>query len=144
MALYWKNSTLSSFKGSIAVALVILCSTAVLPAGAANDESGVKVEQRAPSTGDAAGAAEGNHRTIENLYQACQAAATSWCNAYLMGVADTLSTFSSHKAGLCGATYNIEQLGPIFMEWVRAHQDLKDLDMIVGVSLAFREVWPCA
>lgn len=142
-----KDFTMSSVGLRTAVALVLLCSIAVLPAGAANEESGFEMEKGTPSEIGAAIKTEGkDQRTVGNLYSACEAenaAATSWCSAYLMGVADTLSIFSSHKAGLCGATYKIEQLGPIFMEWVRAHQDLKDMDMFIGVSLAFREVWPC-
>lgn len=61
-----------------------------------------------------------------------------------MGVADTMSVFSSHRGALCGASYGIEQLGQIFIEWAQAHQDLKDIDMLVDAMLAFRQVWPCS
>ena len=136
------------FKGEGAVAMALFCSATLLPAGAATDKNVVGADQSAPAAADGSVEAEGEYkRTIENLYYAClaeDAAATSWCSAYLIGVADTLSTFSSHKAGLCGAAYRIEQLGPIFIDWVRQNPHLKDIDMVVGASIALRQQWPCS
>ena len=91
-------------------------------------------------------AAEG--RSAHALVQVCEAeqgAATSWCSAYLMGVADALSAFGAggHKGGLCGAPYAIEDLGKVFLTWTRANPQLLDLDMLAGASLALRQTWPC-
>ena len=91
-------------------------------------------------------AAEG--RSARALIQACEAeqeAATSWCSAYLMGVADALTAFGAggHKGGMCGASYTIEDLGKMFLTWTRANPQLLDLDMLAGVSLALRQTWPC-
>ena len=95
--------------------------------------------------GGTAGA--GMKRSARNLVQACEAeqAATSWCAAYLMGVADTLTAFGEggHKGGLCGASYAIEDLGEIFLTWIREHPQFLDLDMLAGASLALRGRWPC-
>src|SRR5215218_1910104 len=90
----------------------------------------------------------GAKRSARNLVQACeaeQAAATSWCAAYLMGVADTLTVFGEggHKGGLCGASYVIDDLGAIFLTWMREHPQFRDFDMFAGASLALREHWPC-
>nr|WP_247648214.1 Rap1a/Tai family immunity protein [Pannonibacter phragmitetus] len=87
-------------------------------------------------------------RSARNLVQACeaeQAAATSWCAAYLMGIADTLTAFGEggHKGGLCGASYTIADVGEIFLAWMRAHPQFLDIDMLAGASLSLRERWPC-
>ncbi|MBA3520273.1 MAG: hypothetical protein H0T75_22140 [Rhizobiales bacterium] len=87
-------------------------------------------------------------RSGHGLVRACeaeQAAAASWCAAYLMGIADTLTAFGEggHKGGLCGAAYQIEDLGETFLTWMRKHPQFLDLDMLAGASLALRERWPC-
>lgn len=92
------------------------------------------------------GAAE--KRSGQWLVEACQAdqgAPTSWCAAYLMGVADTLTAFGEggHKGGLCGATYQINDLTEIFLTWMRKHPQFLGIDMLAGASLALRERWPC-
>jgi hypothetical protein len=62
-----------------------------------------------------------------------------------MGVADTLTAFGEggHKGGLCGASYAIEDLGEVFLTWMREHPQFLDLDMLAGASLALRRRWPC-
>jgi hypothetical protein len=86
-------------------------------------------------------------RAARNLYAACLAtpAPSSWCSAYLMGVADTLTAFGSggHKGGICNVDYTIEQLAEVFLTWARANEALLDFDMLAGASLAFRQRWPC-
>lgn len=86
-------------------------------------------------------------RTVD-LYRAClaeQGAASGWCSAYLMGVADTLAAFGNggDKGGLCNVDYSIEQLSETFLTWARAHDAMLQLDMLAGVTLAFRQRWPC-
>lgn len=135
------------FYGRTAMAMVVLCLGAAQPVVAAPAENEIELAQSTPPSANSAPAPNIlGDRTIENLYNTCQkdSTATSWCSAYLMGAADTHSAFSTHKAGICGATYKIEDLGPIFMEWVSKHQELKDIDMLAGVNLAFRELWPCS
>lgn len=90
----------------------------------------------------------GIERSARNLVKVCEAeqtAATSWCAAYLMGVADTLAAFGNggHKGGLCGESYVIKELDDIFVTWMRAHPQFLDLDMLAGASLALRARWPC-
>jgi hypothetical protein len=90
----------------------------------------------------------GDSRSGKELLQACQAgqgAPISWCAAYLMGVADTLTAFGQggHKGGLCGATYQIDDLTEIFLTWMREHPQYLSMDMLAGASLALREQWPC-
>ncbi len=94
-----------------------------------------------------AGAQESD-RSVLLLYHACQVEAdrpASWCEAYLMGVADTLTAFGAggHKAGLCVPDYELGTLARIFMAWVPKHRDFWDLDMLAGAQAAFRERWPC-
>lgn len=100
-------------------------------------------------TGGVSSAAQAvEDRPARNLVRTCeaeQAAATGWCSAYLMGVADTLTAFGAggNKGGLCGASYTIEDLGEVFLTWMRANPQFLDLDMLAGVSLALRQTWPC-
>lgn len=87
-------------------------------------------------------------RTARALYAVCSAAPsgpTNWCAAYLMGVADTLTAFGAggHKGGICGADYVIDELPGIFVAWARDNDTFLDFDMLAGVSLAFRQQWPC-
>ena len=100
------------------------------------------------TSGVALGTQAADKRSGHNLVQACETelpAPTSWCAAYLMGVADTLTAFGKggHKGGLCGASYSIEDLGEIFLTWMRDHPQFLKLDMLAGASLALRERWPC-
>jgi len=87
-------------------------------------------------------------RTARSLYKTCVAAeadASSWCDAYLMGVADTLTAFRAggNKSGICGVEYTIEQLAENFITWARANEALLDIDMLPGATLAFEQRWPC-
>lgn len=98
--------------------------------------------------GASSGAQAAEARSARTLIQTCEAeqgVATSWCSAYLLGVADTLTGFGAggHKGGLCGASYAIEDLAKVFLTWARANSQLLDLDMFVGASLALRRTWPC-
>lgn len=95
-----------------------------------------------------ASAQEESDRSVLTLYRACQADPdnpASFCRGYLIGVADTLSTFGSggHKAGLCAPRYNGATLERLFLDWVPEHRDLWEVDMFVSVQAAFREQWPC-
>jgi hypothetical protein len=85
-------------------------------------------------------------RSLEAVCRAEQGAASGWCSAYLLGVADTLTAFGDggDKGGLCNADYTIEQLPETFLTWAQAHTALLQLDTLAGASLAFREKWPCA
>ncbi len=57
-----------------------------------------------------------------SLVQICKAedAASGWCSAYLLGVADTLIAFGEEeeKGGLCGASYAIGDLPGVFLTWM--------------------------
>ncbi len=87
-------------------------------------------------------------RSAGNLVQMCRAeqgAASGWCSAYILGVADTLSAFGAggNKGGLCGAAYAIEDLPEVFLTWMQANPQFLELDMLAGLSLALRQAWPC-
>ncbi|GAN50860.1 hypothetical protein ME121_4917 [Methylobacterium sp. ME121] len=87
-------------------------------------------------------------RRTQDLYLAClaeQGAASGWCSAYLMGVADTLTAFGNggDRGGLCNVDYSIEQLSETFLTWARAHDTMLQLDMLAGATIAFRQRWPC-
>jgi serine/threonine protein phosphatase PrpC len=88
------------------------------------------------------------NRSGKDLLLACQAgqgAATNWCAAYLMGVADTLTAFGQggHKGGLCGSSYQVDDLSRIFQKWIHENPKFLELDMLAGASLALRNQWPC-
>lgn len=92
--------------------------------------------------------AEGADRSARGLVEACGSErpdAVNWCAGYLMGVADTLNTFGarSDKGGLCNASYSVEDLGVVFLTWMRANPQLLDIDMLAAVSAAFHHRWPC-
>lgn len=122
--------------GRFSLALLVLTRMAVSVVLAVAITSGVALAAQAAGK-----------RSARNLVQACETelAPTSWCAAYLMGVADTLTAFGEggHKSGLCGASYTIEDLGDIFLTWMRDHPQFLELDMLAGASLALREQWPC-
>ena len=87
-------------------------------------------------------------RKTGDLYAAClaeQGAASGWCSAYLMGVADTLLAFGNggNRGGICRADYAIEDLAETYLIWARSHEAQLNMDMLAGASLAFRERWPC-
>jgi len=111
----------------------------------------VMAEARPASTEQATpkgGPADVTDRTTRSLAAAClveQRAASGWFSAYLMGVADTLSAFGDGgvKGGLCNVNYSIEQLSETFLTWARGHDAMLQLDMLAGVTLAFRQRWPC-
>lgn len=88
-------------------------------------------------------------RTTRSLEASClaeQGAPAGWCSAYLIGVADTLTAFGDggNRGGICKSDYTVDQLPEIFLTWVRSHEAFRDLDMLAGVSLAFRTKWPCS
>lgn len=88
------------------------------------------------------------NRSARSLVQTCkaeQAAASGWCSAYLLGVADTLTAFGAggHKGGLCGADYAIEDLPRVFLTWAQANPQFLNFDMLATASLALRQTWPC-
>ncbi|MCJ2021916.1 MULTISPECIES: Rap1a/Tai family immunity protein [unclassified Methylobacterium] len=94
------------------------------------------------------GAVDVTRRRAQDLYRAClaeQGAASGWCGAYLMGVADTLTAFGNggSASGICSPDYTIEDLVETFLTWARANAPLHDVDMLAGASLAFRRRWPC-
>jgi hypothetical protein len=94
------------------------------------------------------GAVNVTSRRTQDLYAAClaeQGSASGWCSAYLMGIADTLAAFGDggNGGGVCKANYTIDQLPEIFLTWARAHDAMLQLDMLAGVTLAFRQRWPC-
>lgn len=87
-------------------------------------------------------------RRTQDLYQACLAehgAASGWCGAYLMGIADTLTAFGNggYAGGICGPDYSIEELVETFLTWGRTNGPLLGVDMLAGATLAFRRRWPC-
>ncbi|MCB4824207.1 MULTISPECIES: Rap1a/Tai family immunity protein [Roseicella] len=99
--------------------------------------------------GGAAAARAPDGRTTLALERACQAEngeAGSWCAAYLMGVADTLTAFGKggHRGGLCNPNYDPETLARAFVAWAQRHSELRNLDMLAGATAALRERWPCA
>ncbi|ACA20426.1 hypothetical protein M446_6156 [Methylobacterium sp. 4-46] len=51
-------------------------------------------------------------RSLEAVCRAEQGAASGWCGAYLIGVADTLTAFGDggDEGDLCNADYTIEHL----------------------------------
>ncbi|MFC6792178.1 Rap1a/Tai family immunity protein [Methylobacterium komagatae] len=94
------------------------------------------------------GAIDVTRRRTQDLYQAClaeQGAASGWCGAYLMGVADTLTAFGNggSASGICSPDYTIEELVETFLTWGRSNGSLLGIDMLAGASLAFRRRWPC-
>lgn len=87
-------------------------------------------------------------RRTSDLAAACLAAQgspSSWCSAYLMGVADTLTAMGNggHKGGICHVDYGIEDLPGIFLTFARENDRFLNVDMLAGASLAFRQRWPC-
>jgi hypothetical protein len=108
--------------------------------------------EQGPTSADpgkpSAGPVDIRERRTADLYRAClaeQGEASSWCSAYLMGVADTLTAFGNggDRGGLCNVDYSIEQLSETFLTWAQAHDAMLQLDMLAGATLAFRQRWPC-
>ncbi|GEL42889.1 MULTISPECIES: Rap1a/Tai family immunity protein [Methylobacteriaceae] len=121
------------------------CASALTAAPARGATSAV-VPAEAPAPD--AEAVDVTSRRTRDLRAAClaeQGAASGWCSAYLMGVADTLAAFGTggHKGGICDAEYTIETLAETFLTWSRANDGLLGVDMLAGASLAFRQRWPC-
>ena len=99
------------------------------------------------SSGVAAGAS-GAGWDMAGLQAVCEVNGSdprSWCAGYLMAAADTLQAFGAggHKAGTCAVSYRVEDLAPLYTGWARRSPQAADLPMLAGVSLAFREAWPC-
>ena len=134
----------SSGHGIAAVAGLLTPLLLVTPAFTKAEEQPTPAEETRPGTG----AVDIRDRTTRSLEAACLAeksAASGWCSAYLMGVADTLGAFGSggNKDGICPGDYSIELLPEVFLTWVRANEAIRDLDMLAGADLAFRQKWPC-
>jgi hypothetical protein len=94
------------------------------------------------------GMGTGSSRTVLALHRACQVAADepeSWCEAYLLGVADTLAALGNDgdEDGLCAVDRDPGALAWTFMIWAQAHRDRWELDMLEGAQAALRERWPC-
>lgn len=90
-------------------------------------------------------------RTVESLFRACLSdpdkGYSTWCEAYLMGVADVMVAFGKggHKGGICGVVeYSPQKLADIFTQWTREHREFWRSDMLLGVHLSLREEWPCS
>lgn len=134
----FRRSWASAIPASIATHLL------VTPAPVMAEERPASTEQATPKGGPV----DVTDRTARSLAAAClveQGAASGWCSAYLMGVADTLSAFGDGgaKGGLCNVDYSIEQLSETFLTWARGHDAMLQFDMLAGVTLAFRQRWPC-
>ncbi|WP_336489460.1 Rap1a/Tai family immunity protein [Methylobacterium nigriterrae] len=122
------------------LAILLVAPPSVLRA----EEKPASIEQGAPN----GGSVDVTDRTTRSLAAAClaeQGEASGWCSAYLMGVADTLTALGigGAKDGICDADYTIGSLAETFLTWARANDSLLRLDMLAGVSLAFRQRWPC-
>jgi hypothetical protein len=94
------------------------------------------------------GMGTGSSRTVLALHRACQVGADepeSWCEAYLLGVADTLAASGNDgdEDGLCAVDPDPGALAWTFMIWAQAHRDWWNLDMLEGARAALRERWPC-
>jgi hypothetical protein len=119
------------------------------PPAQAADGGTVPPPTEAPAEGPTwQGPVDVTRRRTQDLYAAClaeQGAASGWCGAYLMGVADTLTAFGNggSMSGICGPDYTIEELAETFLTWARANEALHGVDMLAGASLAFRRRWPC-
>jgi hypothetical protein len=134
----------SSGHGIAAVAGLLTPLLLATPASTKAEEQPTPTEENRPGVGPV----NIRDRTTRSLEAACVAekgAASGWCSAYLMGVADTLTAFGNggHKGGICEVDYSIEQLSEIFLIWTKANKSLLHLDMLAGASIAFRQTWPC-
>jgi hypothetical protein len=103
---------------------------------------------RATPLGSRDEAAETGSRTVLALHRACQVGADepeSWCEAYLLGVADTLAASGNDgdEDGLCAVDPDPGALAWTFMIWAQAHRDWWELDMLEGAQAALRERWLC-
>jgi len=131
-----------------AVVLAVLVAAGASPAWAVDGDKPAPPAE-APAEGPPRqGPVDVTQRRTRDLYLAClaeQGAASGWCSAYLLGVADTLTAFGNggDKGGLCDVDYSIEQLAETFLTWARTHDALSQIDMLAGVTLAFRQRWPC-
>lgn len=130
-------------------ALAALAALGAPPARAA-DGGTVPPPTEAPAEGPTRqGSVDVTRRRTQDLYQAClaeQGAASGWCGAYLMGVADTLTAFGNGGSanGICSPDYTIEELVETFLTWGRSNGPLLDVDMLAGATLAFKRRWPCS
>lgn len=132
---------------STVFALITMATIALLIASTV----GRAVAQTKPKDG-AAEQVEGKptERTVESLFRAClfdpEKGYSTWCEAYLMGVADVMVAFGKggHKGGICGVVeYSPQKLADIFTQWAREHREFWQYDMLLGVHLSLREKWPC-
>ena len=82
------------------------------------------------------------------LYRLCgsnSADQVSWCEGYLIGLADILLAIgnSGIAGGICKAEYDAVALNRIFSIWAERHPERWNDDMAVSAQASFREVWPC-
>lgn len=140
-----KHRERSSRRRSSVIAVTAITLLAMAPAEMRAEMGSAGVEEGMPKGGPV----DVKDRSTRSLATAClaeQGSPSSWCSAYLIGVADTLTAFGQggNKNGICADDYSIEQLPEIFLTWTRANAALLGIDMLAGASLAFRRKWPCA
>ena len=87
-------------------------------------------------------------RSTHSLYRLCgssSAAEVSWCEGYLMGLADVLLAMGNSQmpGGICRADYDAAALSKVFSVWAEHHPEQWKDDMAVSAQASFREVWPC-
>lgn len=83
--------------------------------------------------------------TLDGLCRSGDKAVLTICKAYLVAVADTLTTFgnSGSADGLCLANYASDDLPGLYSTWVRRRQNLLSAPALLGAILSLREKWPC-
>jgi Rap1a immunity proteins len=87
-------------------------------------------------------------RSTLSLYHLCgssSAGEVSWCEGYLMGLADILLAMGNSQmpGGICGADYDTAALSKVFSFWAKRHPERWNDDMAVSAQASFRELWPC-
>jgi hypothetical protein len=87
-------------------------------------------------------------RSTLSLHRLCKSSSVgdvSWCEGYLMGLADVLLAMGNSRmpGGICGADYDAAALTRVFNVWAEHHPERWKDDMAASVQASFREVWPC-
>jgi len=82
------------------------------------------------------------------LYRLCgsgSAVEVSWCEGYLLGLADILLAMGNSRiaGGICAAEFDATALHRIFSSWAEHHPERLSDDMAMSAQASFREVWPC-
>ncbi len=94
--------------------------------------------------------------TVQGLYNNCRdeaAARRTFCQGYLFGVADVLSSVrdivpdardqNGIPFGICDSRYSVGSLVQIFINWAEKNPDTWRGYLLVGPMLSFTETWPC-